>query len=106
MQKRKRISKEPEESEKWVPFVETLEKPGVQNRFLEYLCRLKWNGFIEKQFIHRAWINTITEISKRHSSVRIRKLAKSSVDNYKVTYNILYKVEQKLVCSLCIHPLS
>ena len=104
MQKRKRISKESEESENWVPFVKILEKPDVQNRLLEYLCSLKYDGSTEKQATHRTWINTITEISTKHSSTRIQKLAKNSVDNYKV--RILYKIEQKFVCSLCVHPLS
>jgi hypothetical protein len=74
-----------------------LEKPDVRNRLLEYLCSLKYNSITEKQATH-------TEISTKHSSARIQKLAKNSVDNYKV--RILYKVEQKLVCSLCVHPLS
>ncbi|CAB4374773.1 unnamed protein product [Rhizophagus irregularis] len=48
-------------------------KLNVQNRLLEYFCT-------EKQITHRTWFDIITS---RHSSKRIQRLAKNSVDSYK-----------------------
>ncbi|CAG8625320.1 16187_t:CDS:2, partial [Acaulospora morrowiae] len=44
----------------------------------------------EKKNVHRKWIDTISKILKKHSSVPIQKLAKKSVDNFKVVI-ILFK---------------
>ncbi|KAF0504840.1 SPX-domain-containing protein [Gigaspora margarita] len=74
-----------EEPVTWKSFIKTLEKPNVPNRLLEYLCSLKRKTLLvsKKQETHRKWIDTISNIWKKHPSARIQKLAKKSVDNYK-----------------------
>ncbi len=109
MSKRKKSDVDASRKE-WDPFIKILEKPDVSNCLLEYLCSLNCDTLnSEKKSVHRKWIDTIIEISKKHSSIPIQKLAKKSVDNFKVVIilfkdNFLYRIEQKLEHSICIHP--
>ncbi|CAI2184203.1 9349_t:CDS:2 [Funneliformis geosporum] len=92
MPKRKNASRK-----EWEPFVKILEKPDVSNCLLEYLCSLDCGTLKvrEKKSVHRKWINAINEISKKHFSIPIQKLAKKSVDNFKVVI-ILFKGQDPL----------
>ncbi|CAG8568493.1 14114_t:CDS:2 [Funneliformis caledonium] len=80
MPKRKKASsKDP-----WKHLIKTLEKPNVTNHLLEYLCNLKnKRKTLDKKITHRDWLESISLISKKHESVRIRKLADEAVKNFK-----------------------
>jgi hypothetical protein len=88
MPKRKASS---EKNGNWSAVVKILEKPGVSNRLLEYLCFLNIS-VSDKAATHRDWIETLNDIWKNHPVVRIQKLAEKSIKNYQVMYlHLLYE---------------
>lgn len=106
MAKRKASSEVSKVNEEWDTIIKILEKPGVSNRLLEYLCFLNIS-VTDKQATHRKWVEVLNDILKNHPTSRIQKLADKSVKNYQVMY--LHRLEitelNRSWYRSCVHPL-